>query len=38
LRLTVVAGTTLCWNVKDVAELRFAPEQEPDDVPENPPH
>jgi DMSO/TMAO reductase YedYZ molybdopterin-dependent catalytic subunit len=38
LRLTVAAGTTLCWNVKDVGELRFTAEKEPDSVPENPPH
>lgn len=38
LRLTVVDGTTMCWNVKDVGELRFSSEQEPDDIPESPPH
>lgn len=38
LRLTVADGTTLCWNVKDVGELRFTVEAEPDSVPENPPH
>jgi len=38
LRLTVVEGTTMCWNVKDVGELRFTSEQEPDDIPESPPH
>jgi DMSO/TMAO reductase YedYZ molybdopterin-dependent catalytic subunit len=38
LRLTVADGTTLCWNVKDVGELRFTAAQEPDSVPENPPH
>ena len=37
-RLTVAQGTTLCWNVKDVGEMHFAAEREPDDVPENPPH
>lgn len=38
LRLTVAAGDTLCWNVKDVGELRFTSSKEPDSVPENPPH
>ena len=38
LRLTVAEGTTLCWNVKDVAEMRFTVGSEPDDVPEKPPH
>ena len=38
LRLTAARGATLCWNVKDVGELHFAPEREPDDVPETPPH
>lgn len=37
-RLTVAAGTTLCWNVKQVAELRVTAGEEPDDVPEDPPH
>ncbi len=37
-RLIVVGGATLCWNVKDVAELRFTQGAEADDVPENPPH
>ncbi len=37
-RLTVAGGDTLCWNVKDVAELHFSVGPEPDDVPENPPH
>lgn len=38
LRLTVAEGATLCWNVKDVGELRFTAAKEPDSVPENPPH
>ena len=38
LRLTVAEGATLCWNVKDVGELRFTTAKEPDSVPENPPH
>ena len=38
LRLTVADGATLCWNVKDVGELRFTAAHEPDSVPENPPH
>ncbi len=37
-RLIVAGGATLCWNVKDVAELRFTQGAEPDNVPENPPH
>ncbi len=37
-RLTVAEGTTLCWNVKDVGELRFTVDREPDSVPEDPPH
>jgi DMSO/TMAO reductase YedYZ molybdopterin-dependent catalytic subunit len=38
LRLTVTDGTTLCWNVKGVAELHFASGRDPDDVPDRPPH
>ncbi len=38
LRLTVADGSTLCWNVKDVAELHLAAQREPDDVPDEPPH
>ena len=38
LRLTVRQGTTLCWNVKDVGELRFTAGKEPDSVPEKPTH
>ncbi len=38
LRLTVAEGATLCWNVKDVAELRFTTGKEPDSVPERPSH
>jgi len=37
-RLKVVDGTTLCWNVKGVEELRLSAGPLPDDVPENPPH
>jgi DMSO/TMAO reductase YedYZ molybdopterin-dependent catalytic subunit len=37
-RLTVAQGSTLCWNVKQVAMLRLTAGPEPDDVPENPPH
>ncbi len=37
-RLTVTEGTTLCWNVKNVATLRLTSGPEPDDVPESPPH
>ena len=37
-RLRVMEGTTLCWNVKDVAELRFTATKEPDSVPERPTH
>jgi hypothetical protein len=38
LRLTVARGKTLCWNVKDVAELRFTAAKEPDSVPARPTH
>jgi hypothetical protein len=38
LRLTVARGKTMCWNVKDVAELRFTAAQEPDSVPTRPTH
>jgi DMSO/TMAO reductase YedYZ molybdopterin-dependent catalytic subunit len=38
VRLIVVDGTTLCWNVKHVVSLRAIAEREPDSVPENPPH
>ena len=37
-RLRVVDGTTLCWNVKDVATLRLTATKEPDSVPERPTH
>ncbi|HSF84309.1 MAG TPA: molybdopterin-dependent oxidoreductase [Acidimicrobiia bacterium] len=37
-RLTVAQGSTLCWNVKQVATLKLTSGPEPDDVPENPPH
>ena len=33
MRLTVTRGRTLCWNVKDVGELRFTASKEPDSVP-----
>lgn len=38
LRLTVAQGTTLCWNVKDVGELRFTEGKQPDNVPAKPKH
>lgn len=38
LRLTVVEGDTLCWNVKHLEELRLSIGALPDDVPANPPH
>ena len=38
LRLTIVGGRTLCWNVKDVGTIRVTDHPEPDSVPENPPH
>jgi DMSO/TMAO reductase YedYZ molybdopterin-dependent catalytic subunit len=38
LRLVVEQGRTLCWNVKQVAALRFTEGPVPDSVPENPPH
>lgn len=34
IRLVVRQGKTLCWNVKDVGELRFTPDKEPDSLPE----
>lgn len=37
-RLTVAQGSTLCWNVKHVGELRFTAAKEPDSVPANPTH
>lgn len=37
-RLTVARGSTLCWNVKDVARLELTTGPVADDVPENPPH
>ena len=37
-RLTVAEGKTLCWNVKDVGELRFTATKEPDNVPARPTH
>ncbi len=38
IRLSVVQGATLCWNVKDVGELRFTAGKEPDSIPEKPTH
>ena len=38
IRLRVLDGSTLCWNVKDVGELRFTAGKESDSVPANPPH
>ena len=38
LRLTVARGRTLCWNVKNVGELRFTVGTEPDSVPARPTH
>jgi DMSO/TMAO reductase YedYZ molybdopterin-dependent catalytic subunit len=38
LRLTVAQGSTQCWNVKDVGELRLTQEKEPDSVPGKPSH
>lgn len=38
LRLTVAEGRTLCWNVKNVGELRFTESKEPDSVPARPKH
>ena len=38
LRLRVVDGDTLCWNVKDVAEIEVSVGRQPDDVPEKPSH
>jgi DMSO/TMAO reductase YedYZ molybdopterin-dependent catalytic subunit len=38
IRLVVRQGKTLCWNVKDVGELRFTVDKEPDSVPARPSH
>lgn len=38
VRLMVLDGSTLCWNVKHVTSLRATHDAEPDSVPENPPH
>ena len=38
VRLVVPDGDTLCWNVKNVVELRVTTDKEPDSVPENPTH
>ncbi|HEX4979305.1 MAG TPA: hypothetical protein VFV35_04500 [Acidimicrobiales bacterium] len=37
-RLTIPAGRTLCWNVKDVVRIELTAGRQPDDVPEDPPH
>ncbi len=37
-RLIVASGVTLCWNVKQVAELKLTAGAEPDDVPAEPTH
>jgi len=37
-RLTIPDGRTLCWNVKDVVRIEVTAGEQPDDVPENPPH
>ncbi|MET0831409.1 MAG: molybdopterin-dependent oxidoreductase [Acidimicrobiia bacterium] len=37
-RLIVAGGATLCWNVKEVAELKLTAGREPDDVPAEPTH
>ena len=38
VRLIVVDGSTLCWNVKHVTSLRAVPERVPDSIPANPSH
>lgn len=38
IRLRVEEGATLCWNVKDLADVRLTIGPEPDSVPENPIH
>lgn len=38
IRLIVVDGATLCWNVKDVVSLQGVPERVPDSIPANPQH
>lgn len=38
LRLRVIDGDTLCWNVKDLGKIRLTDGPEPDSVPESPPH
>lgn len=38
IRLVVVDGATLCWNVKDVASLRAIPDRVPDSIPQDRPH
>ena len=38
IRLRVEDGATLCWNVKDLGEVRLTVGAEPDSVPESPVH
>jgi hypothetical protein len=38
LRLRVVDGMTLCWNVKDVTQIEVSVGKQPDDVSEKPKH
>ena len=38
LRLTVEQGSTLCWNVKDVAAFVVTADKAPDSLPEKPTH
>lgn len=38
VRLRVMDGSTLCWNVKDVGELKFTEGAEPDSIPADPTH
>lgn len=38
IRLIVSDGSTLCWNVKQVASLRAVPQEVPDSIPANPGH
>jgi hypothetical protein len=38
IRLRVVDGSTMCWNVKDVGELHFTEGSQPDSIPPNPTH
>jgi hypothetical protein len=38
IRLRVMDGSTLCWNVKDVGELHLTAGTRPDSIPANPTH